>query len=790
MVNYLGDKKSKIMKELILKYRTVILAVILIITAALGYFIKDIKIDADFLNYLPKDDKAAILFKEVGREFGGTYTGVIALKSDNVFSTQTLQDVQAITDTLENYPGISSVVSLTNVIDIKNDGGLVTIDNLMDEIPQSKEELDTLKRYVLCKDMYNGILVSPDAKMIIIAVKFQEDITEAVDTSLTADSLQKYYAEYYPAPVYHTVIKNDTAYITVDKMEIVKGIKSVVSTIKPKEKVLYGGLPFMTKDVSDVIVHDVITLGPIAFLVILLILVFSFKKFDDSILPLVNVVIAILWTIGIMAILGYKLTMVSSTIPVVLLAVGSAYTIHVINHINNAQGSNIKEKIKNSLGQVAVPVFFASVTTIVGFISFIFGSYLTMISEFGLFSALGIGLSLVFSLVLTPIIKSYGTGLTKSKQKPDKNKNGKLLTPYLTKLAHQISETQFVFIIFWLVMVIMFIFGISKIQRNVDLLTYLKKDNPSRLAELEIRKEIGGTIPVYVLVKGDILTPETLKQMEDVKNYMNSLPDIENSQSVADMIKEMNKVMGDGDKIPDTKDKIDNLWFMLEGQDILNQYITPDYNSAVVQGIVTSSDTRVMHKIMDELNSYLEKKHYTNMQVTGFPVIYTRLDESLLASQKYSLLISIILVFILISLMLKSIKQGLGAIIPIIVTLIILFGSMGILGIPLDVATVLVGSVSIGIGIDYAIHFSNSLSKNIKKYDYKQAVTETMRITGRSIIINMLSVMLGFLVMVFADLVPLQYFGILVGITMLTSALSTITILPVLKLVNNKSKKS
>ncbi len=777
------------MKEQILKYRTVILTVILIITAVLSYFIKDIKIDADFLNYLPKEDKAAILFKEVGKEFGGTYTGVIALKSDNVFSTQTLQDVQAITDTLENYPGISSVVSLTNVIDIKNDGGLVTIDNLMDEIPKSKEELDTLKNYVLGKDMYNGILVSPDAKMIIIAVKFQEDITERIDTSLSTDSLQKYYAEYYPSPVYHTVIKNDTAYITVDKMEIVKGIKSVISTIKPKEKVLYGGLPFMTKDVSDVIVHDVITLGPIAFLVILLILVLSFKKFNDSILPLINVVIAILWTIGIMALLGYKLTMVSSTIPVVLLAVGSAYTIHVINHINNAQGSNIKEKIRNSLGHVAVPVFFASVTTIVGFISFIFGSYLTMISEFGLFSALGIGLSLVFSLVLTPIIKSYSSTVTKSKQNPNKKKNGKLLTPYLTKLAHQISETPYFFIFFWLVMVIMFIFGISKIQRNVDLLTYLKKDNPSRQAELEIRKEIGGTIPVYVLVKGDILTPETLKQMEDIKNYMNSLPYIKNSQSVADMIKEINKVMGDGDKIPDTKDKIDNLWFMLEGQDILNQYITPDYNSAVVQGIVTSSDTRIMHKVMDNLNSYLQKKHYTNMQVTGFPVIYTRLDESLLASQKYSLLISIILVFILISLMLKSLKQGAGAIIPIIVTLIILFGSMGILGIPLDVATVLVGSVSIGIGIDYAIHFSNSLSKNIKQYEYKQAVSETMKVTGRSIIINMLSVMLGFMVMVFAKLVPLQYFGILVGITMLTSALSTITILPVLKLVNNKPKK-
>jgi len=110
-----------------------------------------------------------------------------------------------------------------------------------------------------------------------------------------------------------------------------------------------------------------------------------------------------------------------------------------------------------------------------------------------------------------------------------------------------------------------------------------------------------------VYVKGDILTPTTLKQMEDVKNYMNSLPYIQNTQSVADMIKEMNKVMGDGEIIPGSKDKIDNLWFMLEGQDILNQYITPDYTEAVVEGVVSSTDTKIMHRIIDDINAYLKE---------------------------------------------------------------------------------------------------------------------------------------------------------------------------------------
>ncbi len=777
------------MNDKILKFRGLIITTVVIITIILGYFIKDIKIDADFLNYLPKDDKAAVLFKQIGEKFGGTYTGVLAIKTDNIFNYPTLNSIKQITDTLEQTPGISSVVSLTNVIDIKDEGGLVTIANLMDDIPQSKEELDSLKHYILNKDMYRGILVSDDAKMGIIAVKFQEDIKEAIDTSLSADSLIKYYNEYYPGPVYHTQIKNDTAYISVDKMEVVSEIKQIVQHLKQSGEILYGGLPFMTKDVGDIIVHDVATLGPIAFVVILLILFAGFGKLNDSLFPLVNVVIAIIWTLGIMSILGYKLTMVSSTIPVILLAVGSAYTIHVINHINNAAGNNFKEKIKNSISHVAVPVFFASITTIIGFVSFIFGSYLTMISEFGIFSAIGIGFSLLLSLILTPVFKSYG------KKLPEQTKTTKsesFISSSLVKMSHFVSEMPVMILVSWIIIVIIFALGINKIERNVDLLTYLRKNHPSRIAELEIRKAIGGTLPIYVYVKSDnILTPEVLQQMEDVKNYMNSIPYIKNSQSVADMIKEMNKVMGDGDTIPDSQDKIDNLWFMLAGQDILNHYITPDYTEAVVQGVVSSSDTKVMHKIIDDLNSYLQKKHYDNMKVTGFPVIYTRLDESLVDSQKKSLAISIILVFLLVSLMLKGFRQGLSAIVPITVTLIVLFGSMGILGIPLDVATVLVGSVSIGIGIDYAIHFSSGLSKNLKNMDLNNAIRETMKVTGKGVIINMLSVMLGFLVMVFAELVPLQYFGILVAITMITSSLSTLTILPVLKTIkNNKPKKS
>ncbi len=779
------------MKRFILKYRGLILVVLVLITGVLGYFIKDLKIDSDFLNYLPKNDPDAVLFKKIGQEFGGSYMGIIAIKNHNVFNTRTLKEVESLTDTLEQMPGISSVVSLSNVIDIRNEDGVVTIEPLFDEVPTNKNDLDTLKSYVLSKDMYRGVLVSDNANMTSIIVKFTGDIKEHIDSTLSKDSIIAYYSEYYPSPVFHAKIKGDTAYITTDRMEVVSNIKSLIKGMNIKDNVLFGGLPFMTKDVGDVILHDVIWLGPIAFIVIFIILFLSFKNLNDTVLPLLNVVIAIVWTLGIMSILGYNLTMVSSTIPVVLLAVGSAYTIHVINHIRHAEGSSIKEKIENSLHHVAVPVFFASLTTMIGFISFIFGSYLTMIKEFGIFSALGIGLALIFSLVITPVITSYSSDIRqKITNKTEKEHNGGALAHILDKLGYMVTEMPYYFIGFWIIVAIVFALPIKNIEKNVDLLTYLPKTHPSRQAELEIRKATGGTIPIYVIVEGDILTPKTLEELDDVKQFMKTIPYIKHPQSVADMFKEMNKVMGDGDKLPDSQDKVDNLWFMLQGQDLLEQYISTDNNKALVQGVVTTSDTKKLNEVISDLNNFLASKHYNNMKVSGFPVIYKKLGDSLLTSQESSLVLSILLVFVIVSLLLKSLKNGIAAILPITVTLIILFGFMGMMHIPLDVATVLVGSVSIGIGIDYAIHFSSGLSKNLKTSDYKIATIKTMKVTGKAIIINMLSVMLGFLVLVFAELVPLRYFGMLVAITMIGSTISTLTLMPpILKIERNRNNK-
>ncbi len=770
--------------ENILKLRRLLIVIVILLTLFFGYFIKNLKVNADFLSYLPKDDPTAALFNKVGETFGGNYTGIISIKAKDIFTEAALTTITSITDTLSQAPGISSVNSLTNIIDIKTEDSTVYIDNLINTIPESPEGLQTLKKYTLSKDMYNGVLVSNDATTSIIAVKFQQGWKEPVDTTLSADSLKKYYLEYFPAPIYNVVFLKDTAKIIVDKMAVVANIKKIITGKHYTQKISYGGLPFLTYDIGNIIFSDVMRLIPIAVLIIALVLWFGFKQISGIVLPLLNVGIAVIWTLGIMGMFHYELTMVSNTIPVILLAVGSAYTIHVINHFRETKAPTLKERIITSLSQVIIPVFFASITTIIGFLSFLFGSYLTMISNFGLFTALGIFFSLLLSIILTPILQSYG----KSEKNISKSRNKKSpLGQFLITVGESINRHPAYYLIFWGIVIAFFSFNIYKVKRNVNLIDYFKKNNPSRQAEMNIRQKFGGTVPVYLVVSGDILTPEKLREMENAKKFLESIPYIKNVQSVADIVKEMNKNMGDGDVIPDSKEKIDNLWFLLDGQSILNQFITQDHDKAVIQGMITTTDSKIMRELVKKIDGYISQ--HPDIQQTGFSSIYSKLDQSILDSQKMSLLISILLVLILVAFLLKGISKGFLAIIPILATLTILFGFMGLTGISLDVATVLVGSVSIGIGIDYAIHFITGFEHNFKIYQNKRdAINITMQTTGKAIVINMLSVTLGFLVLLFANLVPIEYFGLLVAVTMIGSSAATLTLLPAFITFSKKYK--
>ncbi|MFZ5940605.1 MAG: efflux RND transporter permease subunit, partial [Bacteroidota bacterium] len=383
----------------IINLRWIIIILVVALTAFLGYQIRNLRINSDILSTLPDNDNTGVLYKNIGHQFGGNEIGMIVLETEDVFTTEVLEHVKQITDSVRIIPGVASVTSLTDILDIKSSEWGIEIGKLVDEynLPSTPEELDSLKAYVLSKEMYKGAIVSEDGTATLILF------------NLLPDS---------------------------KKQEIAIRIRSGVKDLNLPETIYFGGLPFMLNDITDLILSDMIWLIPIAFVIIALILLLSFKSLRGMILPLLTAGITVVWTLGIMALTGYEISIISNIMPVILVAIGSAYTIHVLNSINQLVLEDRKKALIMAVSYTLLPVVLASLTTAIGFVSFIFGAYLTMIKDFGIATSIGIVIALLLSIFFVPAVIAAFSLYKKENNKPGKSKSiltEKILLP-LTRI--------------------------------------------------------------------------------------------------------------------------------------------------------------------------------------------------------------------------------------------------------------------------------------------------------------------------------------------------------------------
>jgi len=946
--------------ELVIKYRKTIIFTTILITLFFGYFLKDLTINSDILSYLPQDDPLVVLFNEVGDKFGGNSLAMVALESDDAFSHATLSRIDEITRQFKGMDEISHVMSLTDILDIKKtDWGLEVgklIDN--DNIPEDLEDLRRLKDYALSKDMYRGNLVSDDGKITVIIARLKED---------------------------------------ADKIAIGRQMKEIVEVTRGDEKIYYGGIPFQMVFLTEMIQSDLVRLIPLVILLVMGILFMSFRSLQGVFLPLSCVLMSTVWVLGIMSLLKIPLTIASDAIPVLLVAVGSAYGIHMLSKYNEVvrPGDSKIQGIKDALSEVGIAILLAGITTLIGFMTFL-SSSLSLIREFGVFTAIGVAFAMIISVTFLPAFLSF----TKVKKtNPDtKEMDNDWPTRMMDRLGGFVLQNAKKIIACCAVVVLFSLFMIPRLNREVNMIDYFKKSSEIRQAEEMMEDKLGGSIPVQILVKGDLKNPFVLKEMIRFEKFLEAQPDIHDPQSIADLICEMNWVMNGHYTIPDTRKGVANLWFFIEGNEVLDQLVTDDNTEALIQAKLGTVNTKQILDMVNAVESYMNQELRTDLvelkissappefaaelekdraerilskidwdirkrdlewdarntelkervfaavsidgdeyddalidslamniddylrgdnadipiesnkiintivadicdalrhgksgeenilailkkdvprtlysddpeaidyaaetiaaiikdekdwsrvnrliegikpflpvslandgeflgdlrddvweinedwtaiagskyaslsgsgnignrtklsaQQTGLPIIYMDLDRKILRSQAFSLSIAILLVFIFLTYRLKSLVGGLISITPILLTILINFTIMSILGIPLDVVTVLIGSVAVGIGIDYTIHFITRFKvEHAEGKTELEALDKTLETTGKAIVINALSVMMGFLVLVLGNIVPMQRFGYLIALTMIISAMASITVLPALLLV-------
>lgn len=733
--------------KFVIRFRTFFIIITLLITAFFGFFIKDLKINPDITSYLPKDDSVVVRFNYIGQQYSSSSMAIIIIESDDIFSKETIEHINTITNTIKGVEGVDYVTSLTNVLDIRTGAdSSIEISRLIDEynLPQTREQLSRLKAYTLSRDIYVGRLISADSRYSTIVCRINQEYKS-----------------------------NDVA----------KNIRSAVEALNLKEPLMFEGIPFQLQNIFDYIRDDLFLLVPMIVLLIAVTLAISFRSLRGVVLPIVSVGMGIIWTMGLMALLGVPLTPISDAIPVVLFAVGVAYSIHVINKFNatvNDKESK-KEQSALALGEVGLAVLLAGVTTFLGFLSFIVGAYLWIIRDFGIFSSLGVLFILIISLTFTPSVLSLLKVPKPGRSAKTQARPHSLLGWIMEKSAALTVKHRK-----WVILISLGIFiasftGIPLIQNKIDILNYFRESTSIRKTANLMNKEFGGSLPIQILIKGDLQDPEVMNEVKKFQNFLNTCPNVHNAQSIADFIEQMNEVMGEGKRIPDARDKISNLWFLIEGDEMLKQLVNSDKTEGIIQAYMTNSDTYIYHKINDGIDQYIKevKNPKVTFEKTGMPAIYSNLDDSLILNLLESMVLSLLLIFICMLCLVKSFKGALVGMLPLLFSMAFIFGFMGIAGIALDIATVLIASITVGAGIDYSIHFVTAYRTFTKNgHSVNEAIAATLTTSGKAIVINVSTIILGFLVLVFANLIPLQQFGILIAVTMFTSGFAAITLLP------------
>lgn len=745
-MNYVNFSKGIVAKKWL------IILLVLIGTLFFGNEIRSLKIDADILRSLPDEDPDARLLKKIGKNFGGNNMGVIILETDNIYQTSVLEHIQLLTDTLTNIDGITTVSSLTNIINIKGGDYGIEIGKLVDEyeLPESPKDFQLLRNNILNNEMYKGSIVSEDetSTLIIFNLDNKSDVNA-----------------------------------------IAKNVIRKTAALNLPEKLYYIGSPMLLTYISDLMRDDLTNLLPLAFLIIAFILFLSFRSISGVLLPLLIAIISIVWSLGSMAFLDIKMSMISNNIPIILLAIGSAYTIHVINRINKVSQSKKTDIIATALAFVLTPLILAGLTTIIGFVSFIFGAYLNMIVDFGIFTALGTLFASLLSIFFVPAILE---ALNYKRRKTIKQREHFFLTNYFLKPIYAILiKRPKTILTIWMVLIATSIVGMSSIKRSVDIQEYFKKNNPTRLAENIMIEKFGGTKPIFVHFKGNMQSPKVLKTMIQTSEYMEKSPDVYTSMSIAKLIAEINLNITNTRGIPNNSEQIEQLWFLLEGNEVLNRFVNEDLTEGIIISKFKSPDNESKKEFAKYMREFIaaNSSEDCKIQITGMPFVDITMDQSLINSQIGSILIAILFVIILVGIILRSWISGLHASIPIIATIVLLFGFMGLTGISLNIATVLVASVALGIGIDYSIHIISHFNQSYKKsQDLYASIQESILISGNAIIINVISVSAGFLILVFSEMVPLQYFGLLIALSMVSSCIGALTLLPSILILMNRNK--
>lgn len=735
----------------------IIIGVLAIITIIFAAFIPQISFDADMEQMIPDDDPVIKDLEEAIEDFGSQDFLMIALRSDNIFNAGTLKKIDELTNKIEKLDGVKKVMSPLNVDLIESSVMGIEINPIVDKLPQTEEEIDKYRQRILNSSNV-GKLVTADGKAAAIMVTMEPfgDLSTQKMKALTAK---------------------------IDK---------IVNSYRDPEEIYIVGDTYVGHYAENAMGSDMRVLMPLVVLILVGILYWSFHSARGVLLPLATVIISVIWTVGLMVILGIPLTIVTMVMPIILVAIGSADGIHILNKYYEelALGRSKRKALEETMREMNGPVIMTSLTTGAGFAALI-TSFVTPIRQFGLLTAFGVLAAMFFSLLFIPaalVLQKLPAHFNE-----ETREHKEWLVKGLTVLGKFMAKHAKVIVGVSAVILLIFIFGAFNLSLESNMMNYFEEDSPIVKGTDIVEDEFGGTIQVSIVFdtgkKDGVKEPVVLKKMVETQEYLNSLPHVSQASSLADLVRELNQALNMGEeeyyRIPDTRQAVaqELLLFTMQGGSGIDTMVSYNFDKAIVNARIENMGSGELKKVIDKIEGYVENKFAgeedLEVKVVGLPKVMLRLMDRFIASQISSLVTSVVTVGIIVALLMGSWLAGLVSILPLVLTVGINFGIMGYSGIPLDAVTTMIASIAIGIGVDYSIHYLSRYRNEIRNgKSQDEAIAITSATAGRGIFFNALTLILGFGILIFSHFRAIDVFGYLIALTMLISSLASLTVIP------------
>ena len=751
------------------RHALVVVAANVVLTLILAADALRLRMENSLESMLPAGDPKVEYYNATRAIFGSDDVGVVGVRADDVFAPDTIVKIARVSEVLAKIEGVEKVLSITNAVDPPAD--VMHPPRLLPRIPPTVGEVEALKKKLVATPLYGKNLVADDFKGAAINIFFQ-NLSDARYQDLGID----------------------------------RQIMEVLAREAGPERFFYTGSAHVKQAAVELMRRDLWRFTPIALAIVLVVLWFSFRTVRGVVLPVLTVLLALVWTLGIMVLLGESLSLGTFILPPLLLVVGSSYAMHVMARYYEQveAGAPADEVVVRGFQRVWLPLSISALTTVIGFASLMVNR-ITAIWDLGLFAAIGVVCLTVTSLTFLPAALQLMPARRRSARA------GKT-SPALSQLLRRLGERAFVSrrAILWTAVVLaaVALVGVRGIRVDSDFLYYFEPRAEVRQANEAINRDIVGSNPFYIVIgdgtPGTLARWEVLKLVKDLQGFLLSQPGVTSSVSVVDYLEVLeaglNRQAEGGDLVVDEQGNVvpaeapkpfwedpknlePVLGMVRSSPATFKAVVTADFGRASILVRTNLSGSRRIEATLDRTRRYVAEHFPAEVPVrlTGTLVLLTGTTSDIVAGQVKSLVLALVVIFLVMALMFLSVKVGFLAILPNVLSIVIFFGLMGWLGVLLNMGTSLIAAIALGIAVDSTIHYMSRLNLELRgETEQSAAVVRAIGTVGVPIVYTTIALLLGFLTFAASSFVPIQNFGILAAATLATSLGANLVFLPAL----------